>query len=208
MKYQLTKFNNICKLLLESFKNNSFDILNSNNFPKAHKYNNFPEGNDIDITNELIKYKLNDDISKVILDKHCIKSVKDDEIHGINYINLPKARFFKFVTKCINTSLNNLIKRKKPINLYYDSFRVEEEFKDLNTGYEFKIGFKSEAKSICEIEIRLITIFYSNTHQNREKRKIETSNGKQTSYITQKLFLENIKLSNDILIKSIKFFFI
>lgn len=57
MSNYLKNFNAFCNLILESFSNNPFNSLNPNDFPKAHKYNDFPEGDDIDITDKFKNYK-------------------------------------------------------------------------------------------------------------------------------------------------------
>jgi len=46
------------QIINESFSNNPFNSLNINDFPIGYKYNNFPEGKDIDITNEFKNYNL------------------------------------------------------------------------------------------------------------------------------------------------------
>lgn len=77
------------QIINESFSNNPFDSLNSDDFLKAYKYNDFPESEDIDITNKISLNYL-DEINSIILSKHCIKSETNNDIHGINYLNIQK----------------------------------------------------------------------------------------------------------------------
>ena len=146
------------QIINESFSNNPFDSLNSDDFLKAYKYNDFPEGEDIDITNKISLNYL-DEINSIILSKHCIKSETNNDIHGINYLNIPKERF---INVYIPKSISKIILNKNNEDLHINSeemyFNIRIQDNILKNDFCFIIKSKPIPHTY-DINIILITIF-------------------------------------------------
>ena len=89
--------------ILQEATFSSFSELNPKDFVKSNE--NFPEGNNIDITSYFDNLIINQ-IKTIILLDHCIKSENGLDIHGINYMNIEKERFIEVVSKCLNYLLS------------------------------------------------------------------------------------------------------
>ena len=149
------------KIINEDF--NSFQDLDSSQYPKAIKYHNFPEDQDIDITQNFKNNYLQNYI-QIILLKHCIKSEDIDNIHGINYMNIPINRFFQILAKCFHHILNN--EQKYEIQFKQQDIRFNIKDTKLNQEYSIIIENHPIANSF-NYTAKIKTIFY-NKHSNKE----------------------------------------
>lgn len=150
--------------ILEEATLTSFSELNSKDFSKSN--GNFPEGEDLDITNEFSEF-LTDSIHKIILLNHCIRSETETDVHGIDYMNITKERFIEVVSKCLNHIINrHPLFREQDVTFYINDLKIRQE-------YAVVITFKP-LEIQDEYEVILKTIFYSK-FKNEEKEKIRHS---------------------------------
>ena len=162
------------QIINESFSNNPFDSLNSDDFLKAYKYNDFPEGEDIDITDKFKKYYL-DEFNSIILTDHGIKSEDNykgiKSIHGINYMNIPKERFYKNIAFCLDKIYIN----RHKYNINYQERDILFKIKDNILKQEYSIVITSKPiKNSDDFNAEIKTIFYSK-FSNEEKLSIKHS---------------------------------
>ena len=142
----------------------SLSELNPKDFAKSN--GNFPEGEDLDITNEFSEY-LTDSIHKIVLLSHCIKSETETDVHGINYMNISKERFIEVVSKCLNhIILKHPLFREQDVTFYLNDLKTRQE-------YVVVITFKP-LEIQDEYEVTLKTIFYTK-FKNKEKETIRYS---------------------------------
>lgn len=88
------------------------------------KYNNFPE--DVEFINITKEIPHRYEIHKIILSNHGVKSVNsDDSIHGINYVDLPKWKFFKALELTIYDIFDKKYNEKFDLTNKNKSFRFQ-----------------------------------------------------------------------------------
>lgn len=136
----------------------SFSELNPKDFAKSN--GNFPEGEDLDITNEFSKY-LTDSIHKIILLSHCIKSETETDVHGINYMNISKERFIEVVSKCLKHILTaKTLFKEQDIRFNMNDVKLKQTYSIVITFIPTKLP--------DEYEVKLKTIFYSPFDKNHD----------------------------------------
>ena len=160
------------------------------------KHNDFPEDKNIktDITSKLQKFKY---IDKVYLTGHCAKSVKDDgSIHGINYLNIPKWKFFESINIALNQLFLEYDIKFLMKNLY--RFQILIHIKSLKR--TFLLAFENEQNEyVNSINIVLITIFEKDKISNDytyTKYGMKKSNKLKDIYIESKNEKQLIWLNN------------
>lgn len=168
--------------ILEEATLTSFSELNSKDFSKSN--GNFPEGKDLDITNEFSEY-LTDSIHKIILLNHCIRSETETDVHGIDYMNITKERFIEVVAKCLHYVLS-----KRTLFSEQDvRFNIND--KKLKQTYSLVITF-IPTKIPDEYDVKLKTIFYSNFFSKERSTLKHSDKGLQKTCLEFPLIAESI----------------
>ncbi len=150
--------------ILEEARIVSLNELNPKDFAKSN--NNFSENKDIDITNEFDD-SLTVYIHKIILLSHCIKSTTENEIHGINYMNISKDRFIEVVSACLRQIIDkHPIFSEQDVTFFVNDIRLKQE-------YVIVITFKP-LEIQDEYNVLLKTVYYCK-FRDKEKETIRFS---------------------------------
>ena len=134
--------------ILEEATLTSFSELNPKDFAKSN--GNFPEGKDLDITDE---FDIPDLIS-IKISSHCINSNND---HGFNFVELKKEQEMT----CIKQSIFKLLKTysiKELFEIKKRRFFLKCINKKTNETYKLALETTIESK---KVQIRLITFLKS-----------------------------------------------
>ena len=134
------------------------------------------------------------ELNSIILSKHCIKSETNNDIHGINYLNIPKERFINvYIPKSISKIILNKNNEDLPINSEEMYFNIRIQDNILKNDFCFIIKSKPIPHTY-DINIILITIFLKKYESKLLKDifKINDHNKKIKNRNIQLILIEEI----------------